>query len=114
MNIIYIILFALIGLTTSYKHKRLFGIESGIKEIQNATDIYTLGPNGLYQPINNFTIHEKNLFKCDEQDLLIRYYYEKTGERVYYFGYLRPLGKDHRVVPKQEVSDVCKVIRRLD
>ncbi len=112
MNLIFFILFVLFRVTTSYKHKRLFGIESGSKEILEATDIYVLGQNGQYQPIVNFTIHEKNVFNCNEQDLLIRYYFENTGQKVFFYGYLRPLGKDHRVVPKQETSAVCKVIRR--
>ncbi len=90
----------------------MFGIESGSKEILDATDIYTLGQNGQYQPIYNFTIHEKNTFKCDEKYLLISYYIEKAEEKKFFYGYLKPLGKDHRIVSAQEISNVCKIIKR--
>jgi|LakMenE01Jun11ns_1017448.scaffolds.fasta_scaffold8226088_1 hypothetical protein len=111
---VFLILALLFPFITAAQHQRVFSTSNaGVSEIKDVTDVYS-SQSGIFYPINKFSVHENNLFHCNESNLKIRFFRinDTTHERVYFHGWLKPMGFDNRVVGEQEIAAHCKVIRR--
>lgn len=119
MRLTFILYFFLLRRSATLKQKRFFSsADNDLKEITGVTDVYCELNDKNYPGsfvVDKFTVHEKNNFHCNESYLWIKFFRlneTNSNYRHYYYGYLKQLGNDNRVLREQASSDYCQIIRR--